>query len=231
MVSCIGCVLINCAATAHDGRSPKAKKKRREDLNRNKNRSRSLPNQQQKKPRREGEASRRPRVSYTDAMANNEPITHDIARQDPKQKLETNYVSYWKSEHDTITIGVNDIRSTDLQHTNNNETGNLFSERMYPCISDCKTEEQVAAKFTETCLVHDNTIDPEDQATFTTCPYKPFEAATFEEVRKACYQTKNQKAPGPDQTQVYAFKIADPAIKNAITHFVSNILYTGYFPA
>ncbi|GBP74306.1 hypothetical protein EVAR_42885_1 [Eumeta japonica] len=54
-------------------------KKHREDLNRDNNRSRSFPNQQQNKPRREGEASQRPELSYTDAITGSEPINLDIA--------------------------------------------------------------------------------------------------------------------------------------------------------
>ncbi|GBP74307.1 hypothetical protein EVAR_42886_1 [Eumeta japonica] len=39
-----------------------------------------------------------------------------------------------------------------------------------PCISGCKTEMPVAAKLTETSVVYYNTVDLEDQATYTTCP-------------------------------------------------------------
>ncbi|GBP82964.1 hypothetical protein EVAR_90153_1 [Eumeta japonica] len=54
-------------------------------------------------------------------------------------------------------------------------------------ISGRKTEEQVVAKLTETPLVRNNSIDSEDHVTYITCPYKPLEAATFKEVRKACF--------------------------------------------
>ncbi|GBP03218.1 hypothetical protein EVAR_2649_1 [Eumeta japonica] len=126
-------------------------KKHREDFNRNNNRSRSLPNQPQNKPRREGEASQKPGVSYTDAMTSREAITPDIARQDLKHSM---------------------------SNTSNNEISDdkLFKlifipyNKILPCIPGCKTEEQVAAKLTETSHVCDNTVNPEDQATYTHMP-------------------------------------------------------------